>query len=242
MGLTIHFEFIAAASVSEARAEEIVTSIHQLALGIEREGFFDKVLPMASDLETLHQFACDWLILPVPGEENTSTGAEILPEAGYIFLVSVGAGCEPLRVGLCRYPATVRFGDEELPAGKPARWRMSAFCKTQYASRHGWEYFQRCHCTIMHLLAACQMPDLRVEIMDEGAYWPGCSVSKLRENLDRMNGLVAATAGALKDAIETPGAIQSPIFAHKDFERLEAQGAAHVAEAVEKIRAELRKY
>src|SRR5580692_6972861 len=103
MGLTVNFELTAAESVSEVRAEEIVTSIHQLALGIQREGFFDKVRPIASDLETLHQFACDWLILPVPGEENTSTGAEILPEAGYICLSGVGAGCEPLRVGLCRY-------------------------------------------------------------------------------------------------------------------------------------------
>jgi hypothetical protein len=241
MGLTVNFELTAAESVSEVRAEEIVTSIHQLALGIQREGFFDKVRPIASDLETLHQFACDWLILPVPGEENTSTGAEILPEAGYIFLIGVGAGCEPLRVGLCRYPATVRFEGKELPTGKPAGWRMSTFCKTQYTSRHGWEYFQRCHCAIVHLLAACQMPDLHVEIVDEGAYWPGCSASKLRENLDRMNGLVAATAGALKDTVETPGAIQSPIFAHRDFERLEAQGAPHVAAAVEKLRALLRK-
>jgi hypothetical protein len=40
------------------------------------------------------------------------------------------------------------------------------------------------------------MPDLDVKIMDEGDYWPARSVSKLRENLDRMNGLVAATAGA----------------------------------------------
>jgi hypothetical protein len=85
---------------------------------------------------------------------------------------------------------------------------------------HGWDYFKRRHCAVVHLLAA----------------------SKLRENLDRMNGLIAATAGVLKDAAEgNPDAIKSPIFAHKDFERLEAQGAPQVAAAVEESRALLRK-
>ena len=241
MGLTVHFQFTAAASVTAARAEEIVASLHTLALGFKREGFVDNVLPIASDVETLEQFACDWLILPVPGEEDTSTGAEILPKAGWIFLISVGAGCEPLRLGLCRYPDTVRYGGMELATGKPAHWRISGFCKTQYASVHGWEHFKRCHCTVVHLLAAGQAPDLRVEISDEGAYWPSRSLSMLRENLDRMNGLVAATAGALKDAVEKPGAIQSPIFEHKNFEHLEAEGAPHVAAAVEALRALLRK-
>jgi hypothetical protein len=242
MGLTVHFQLTAAAGMGASRAKQIVALWHRIALAFERQGFLDKVLPIASDLDTLHRFACDWLILPVPGEENTSTGAEILPEAGHIFLIKIGENCEPLRIGLCRYPATVHFGGNELPTGKPARWRLSAFCKTQYASLHGWDYFKRCHCAVVHLLAACRMPDLRVKIMDEGAYWPRRSVSKLRENLDRMNGLVAATAGALKDAAEgAPGAVQSPIFGHKNFERLEAEGAPHVAAAVEELRILLRK-
>jgi hypothetical protein len=241
MGLTIHFQLTGADGVNAARAGEVVASLHSLALGFKGEGFLDEVLPIDSDLETLHRFACDWLIVPVPDEEDTSTGVEILPEAGSIFLVEVGEGCEPLCLGLCRYPASVHFCGKELPTGKPAGWRLSGHCKTQYASLHGWDYFKRCHCAVVHLLAACQMPDLEVTIMDEGAYWPGQSVPQLRENLDRMNGLVAATAGALKDFIETPGAIKSPIFEHKDFERLEAQGAPHVGAAVEELRAVLER-
>jgi hypothetical protein len=125
---------------------------------------------------------------------------------------------------------------------QPPRWRFSGFCKTQYASLHGWDYFKRCHCAVVHLLAVCRTPDLRVKIMDEGAYWPRRSASKLRENLDRMNGLIAATASVLKDAADgNPDAIKSPIFAHKNFERLEAQGAPQVAAAVEELRALLRK-
>jgi hypothetical protein len=108
MGLTVHFELTGAAGMTAARAEEIVVSWRDRALDLQRKGLVDDVLPMASDLETLHQFAGDWLILPVPGEEDTSTGAEILPEAGHIFLVVMGDDCEPLRLGLCRHPTTVR--------------------------------------------------------------------------------------------------------------------------------------
>ena len=55
-----------------------------------------------------------------------------------------------------------------------------------------------------------------------------------------MNGLVAAMAGTLKDADGSGGAgIESPIFAHKDFERLEAQGAAKVGDKLEQARGEI---
>ena len=43
-----------------------------------------------------------------------------------------------------------------------------------------------------------------------------------------MNGAIAAAAGALKDMDGAAGAagVQSPIFAHPQFEHLEAEGAA----------------
>ena len=79
---------------------------------------------------------------------------------------------------------------------------------------------------------------MRVKISDEGGYWPRGSMAALRRNLDHLNGLVAATAGVLKDAAaDGEHAVQSPIFGHKDFERLEAAGEAHVTPLLEKIRA-----
>ena len=81
------------------------------------------------------------------------------------------------------------------------------------------------------------MPDLRVKISDEGEYWPRRSLARLRENLEQMNGVVAAAAGALKDAYGTgDGGVQSPIFAHQNFERLEATGAAQLAPALAQLR------
>ncbi|MGO8765164.1 MAG: hypothetical protein ACLQSR_08540 [Limisphaerales bacterium] len=205
----------------------------------QHEGWVDKVHPITSDAGTLRRYACRWIILK--GEENTSTDIEVLPLAGFIFCVDVGTDCEPLWLGLCRYPATVRFQGKELPTKTGAPWRLAGFSKTQFASLHGWEHFQRCHCAVVNLLAACRAPELRVKISDEGDYWPRRSLFKLRENLNDMNGLVAAAAGALKDSDETASGIESPIFRHKNFERLEAQGATRVVPALSKLRELLRK-
>jgi hypothetical protein len=59
-----------------------------------------------------------------------------------------------------------------------------------------------------------------------------------------MNGLVAASAGALKDFYGADGGdslVQSPIFAHQQFEQLEAEGAARVAPILKKLRAAVAK-
>ena len=81
---------------------------------------------------------------------------------------------------------------------------------------------------MIDLLAGARKSGLTVEIEDEGDYWPGRDEAALRRNLDEMNGVVAAAAGALKDmAADSPGpAVESPIFAHPQFEHLEAQGAS----------------
>lgn len=65
-----------------------------------------------------------------------------------------------------------------------------------------------------------------MKISDEGDYWPRRSERKLRRELDLMNGAIAGIAGALKDAAGDDGGppVQSPIFAHPQFERLEANG------------------
>ena len=134
--------------------------------------------------------------------------------AGHLFQVGVGRDCEPLWLGLCRYD---RGG-----------WRLKSFCKTQYASLHGWEHFRRCHTAVIDLLADARPLGLTVVISDEGDYWPRRNLEALQRNLDEMNGVVAAAAGVLKDWGEERGgpAVQSPILAHPRFERLEAEGAA----------------
>jgi len=98
----------------------------------------------------------------------------------------------------------------------------------------------RCHTAVVDLLAGTRRLGLHVEINDEGGFWPGRTFATLRRNLDEMNGIVAAAAGALKDFDETADGqsrVQAPIFAHKHFERLEAECAARVGPALKKLRA-----
>ncbi len=244
MGLTIHFKLTTPEDTTETRAKNFVMFFHDTALRFQREGLVDKVHPITSDAKTMGRFACDWIFPAIPGRKNCSANIEILPTKGFIFGVSVGRDCEPLWLGLCQYPPTVWFQGRELPVKNRAGWRLSGFSKTQYASLHGWEHFQRCHCAVVNLLAACRSPGLRVKISDEGDYWPRRSLGNLRRNLDEMNGLVAATAGVLKDSCETADGksdVESPIFAHKHFERLEAQGAERVAPVIKKLRAAIAK-
>ena len=67
-----------------------------------------------------------------------------------------------------------------------------------------------------------------MKVIYEGEYWPGRNETALRQNVEQMNGAIAAAAGAMKDFDRAKGAacVQSPIFAHPQFERLEAEGAA----------------
>jgi hypothetical protein len=125
MGLTVHYKLTAPVGTTTARARGFVTAMHRVALRFQQEGQVDAVHPIADDLETLQRFANDWLILPVPREENTSTGVEIAPLAGYVFPVAVGNDCEPLWLGLCQYPRTVRYQGKESTTNKGAGWQLS---------------------------------------------------------------------------------------------------------------------
>ena len=68
----------------------------------------------------------------------------------------------------------------------------------------------------------------RVTVFDEGEYWPRRDEAALRKNVEQMNCVIAAAVGALKDFDKATGAeaVQSSIFAHPQFEHLEAKGAA----------------
>ena len=231
MGLTVHYKFKAPADANAAEARSLVMAAHRVASQFEREGLVEHVRAVSEDAQLLNRFATDYLSLPVPHEPNTFTGAEVPPLAGWLFVVSIGRDCEPLRLGLCRYPATVKFRGRELRTKLGDGWRFWGFSKTQYASLHGWEHFLHCHRAVIDLLSALRPLGFRVRITDEGEYWPRRSIAALHRNVEQMNALVAGMAGAMKDAGDGKG-IESPIFAHKDFERLEAEGEARAGKAV----------
>ena len=238
MGLTVHYQ-LSALQLDTAAARSLVKEGHALALRRQRAGEVRRVNAVREDV-TGHPLALQWVTYAVPGQENTFSGIEVKPLEGFLFEVNVGEDCEWLTLGLCRFHETVTHQGARVPTKMGGGWRFAGFSKTQYASLHGWEHFLRCHRAVVESLAEWRTLGVRVKITDEGEYWPRRSVSALRRNLDNMNGLVAAMAGTLKDADSGEGTgIQSPIFAHKDFERLEAEGAAKVGGKLEQARDEI---
>ena len=227
MGLTIHFQLALrpeTPDLDDLRARWAVEAARKIAMKMKRRGAFDEVGPLRWDALARTR-ATEWLTLTVPGEPGRSTDTEIFPVEGHVFRIGVGRDCEPLWAGLCRYPASVRVNGRERRVPRGPAWRLRGFSKTQYASLHGWEHFRRCHVAVVDFLAALRPLGFAVKISDEGDYWPRRSERKLREEVGGMNRLVAAAAGALKDAHEDNGGVQAAIFAHPQFERLEAEGA-----------------
>ncbi len=229
MGLTIHYKLRGPLGLTEETARALVASMRAAALAMRQAGRVEAVGAISSSRAQL-AWLSEWIMVPVPDEPNTTRGIEVPAQAGFVFSVTLGEGCEPLRLGLCDYAVERRNPDSHrLERVGNEGWRLAGSCKTQYASLHGWENFRRCHTAAVELLAGMSTLGLEVKITDEGGYWPGRNEAELRRNVERMNGIVAAFAGAMKDATEaTPGGepVQSPIFAHPQFERLEAEGIA----------------
>ena len=228
MGLTIHYKLCAPTGMAEAELPRLVQDMHRLALDFQRSGRVDAVSDIAAGLEDF-MWLSEYFMVRVPDDPDSCRGVEVPVETGMIFNVTLGADSESLRLGLCRYPA--RVTDAQTGRSRKVRrrgWRLGGFCKTQYASLHGWEHFRRCHMAAVDLLVGLRRLGLRVTVSDEGGYWPGRDEAELRRSVDRMNGIVAAFAGALKDAADDSAgpAVQSPIFEHPQFERIEAEGMA----------------
>jgi hypothetical protein len=242
MGLTIHYQLRAPAGMSDAAIPGLVTRMHAAAKSLQRTGRVEAVSGITRHPADLHWLA-EWLQVPVSGMENCTRGVEVPAVDGRIFTVTLGQDCEPLRLGLCRYPD--RVPDHQTGRTRAVRrrgWRLSGFCKTQYASLHGWENFRRCHTAAIDLLISLRLLGLEVSISDEGAYWPDRDESALRQSVDRMNGIVAAFAGAMKDTVDEEGGspVQSPIFAHPQFERIEAVGLNRHAAQIRQAQAVVR--
>lgn len=234
MGLTVNYKLRAPRDFTEAEIPGLVTAMHRLARRFQQAGRVEAVSGIGAAPEDL-LWLSEYLMVRMPGDPDTCRGVEVPVAAGRVFTVTLGADCEPLRLGLCHYPE--RVTDPHTGRWRSVRrrgWRLSGCCKTQYASLHGWEHFRRCHTAAVGLLAGLRVLGLRVEVNDEGGYWPGRDEVELCRKVEQMNGIVAAFAGALKDATDGDGGapVQSPIFAHPQFERIEAAGVAREGAAI----------
>lgn len=224
MGLSLNYQLRARKEVASADIPRVVAAMRERVLSKLGSDFGMKVSVVSSGPEALFWHS-EWLQVRVLNEENTIRGIEVPAIEGYVFAVDLGEDCESLRLGLCRYPEQVTdAATGKLRSVRMRGWRLSCSCKTQYSSLHGWENFRRIHIAAVEMLVELRSLGVEVKINDEGGYWPGRDIAELRRRIDRMNGLTAALAGALKDDADERAAppLQAPILAHPDFEHLEA--------------------
>jgi len=221
MGLTIHYKL----SLAKNHSPDVVREL------VERAAQYARKIGCAEVSKPLLPFQ-----VPVFSElfvhVSKSCFGGVPARAGWLVEVWPGEGCECAHFGLCQYPRQAPYelpngGTGWVSTGYRRGWLFRGSCKTQYASEHGWEHFLRCHKTILSLLKFWRQMGVAVEVNDEGGFWKTGSEKKLRDTLQGYNGLIAAVAGAFKDASDASGkggSVESPIFARGDFERLEAQG------------------
>jgi hypothetical protein len=248
MGLTIHYS-LASSARSPGRVRELLGQLRSRAL--------DLPLERVSELVELSGAECDldalprdhphrWLLIQA-GQyvDCTARGGgtyslRVMPTHVIAFETVPGPGCEPANFGLCRYPATVSFQEEEqYVCGqgfvRPRRrlrtgldgWRWSSFCKTQYASHPdcgGVENFLRCHLVVIKLLDIAQSLGILLDISDEGDFWTKRDVPALAREVGEWNQMIAAFAGRMKDWFGSD--CKAPITDFPDFEHLEAKGRA----------------
>ena len=140
MGLTIHYQFEVRRRLSLAGVRRLLEPLRDKAveLGFEEVGPWIQLGP---------DYPC--LYFRPPGAKRFSDC--LPPAAGWLFHAIPGDGCESVAMGLARYPGV-------------AGWQLEGFCKTQYASRYGWDHFLRCHLAVVLLLSAAESAGLRVTV------------------------------------------------------------------------------
>ena len=169
MGVSIHYSLSAPAALKPAEALALVERMRAVALDMKRRRRVKSVSTIASDTAAaLHEgrqfptVRSDW--------NGRKYSPDVFPKRGAIFEVDVGNDCEPLSIGLFKYPARVtscETGNNECQTKMGWAWQFHGHCKTQYAGLHGWAHFRRCHVTIVDFLAALRPLGLAVKISDE---------------------------------------------------------------------------
>ena len=217
MGLTISYTLTARQSLSEAAVLKFTEHTATLALQI---GCTQAQGPEFGGPP-------DWKIWQLP--DGSWTGEPRSPVEGYSVSILPGYGCEHATFGLCRY--------EDVPG-----WKLTAFCKTQYAARYGVDHFLHCHRRVISLLDLWHDFGVELEVCDEGEYWETRSVECLRQRAGVYDRLVAAVAGTISDGTAEQGVkIAAEIFDDVRFERLEAEGRAQFARQLAELKEELER-
>ena len=214
MGLHLNYELRLPAATSASRVSELLDALHSFATTLP----FERMTPVATltadgmpapgaRWTSGHWLAFIVLLIAEPiDEEVRPYTPEPLTAQG--FLVNPGEGSET---------ATFGFVRRHDVTGAPHEWYWQAFCKTQYASVVSNEHLVRCHTSLVALLDRAIQLGIDVDVHDETFYW---ETRDLIDEVQKMNGLVAALAGRIADAGHR---VEAPIFEHREFEHLEME-------------------
>src|SRR5205823_1261442 len=116
MGLTIHFKLAAPPDTDRAGAKDIIRQLRQRALRYASAGRADTVLALEDGARVL-RWGRTWRFFPSQRRPDSSDVVELVPLEGFGLAVQPGAGCEPLWLGLCRYPLTMWAGGRRRRTG-----------------------------------------------------------------------------------------------------------------------------
>ena len=128
MGLTLHYKLRGPLGLTEEAARALVASMRTAALTMKQAGRVEAVGAIGSSRAQL-AWLSEWIMVPVPGEPNATRGIEVPAQEGFVFNVTLGEDCEPLRLGLCDY--TVERRDPQthrLERVGTAGWRLIRLC------------------------------------------------------------------------------------------------------------------
>lgn len=229
MGLTIYYDLAVANNEPEARVREIVEALRHAALALPAERVTPVSRMVVADCEGLERrgLDLDWLVCcfatrGVEDPRDSSRFLPVLPTVAYGFGAVVGR-CEPVVLGLGRYPRIVVDAGTEVPTALEG-WSWHACTKTQYASLQGMDHFVACHRAVIALLDATRALGIAVEVRDDSGYWDHRDERRLVESAEYWNALAAKIAGRLADGLEPTGLkADAPVFRHPEFEQLEME-------------------
>jgi hypothetical protein len=215
MGLTISYTLSTNREMTKAL---LLPMVEQTAQSARKMGCLQVIGPDVGGPEF-------WKMWKLP--DGSTTGKPLSPLEGWSVGVLPGEGSEPAYFGLCRYPGI-------------KGWRLSSWCKTQYAARHGIENFLSAHRRVISLLDLWRDFGVDMDVCDEGEYWQSRSVEQLTRRVGLYDRLVAAVSGAVKDDPESNHSLSAEILKDPRFERLEAEGREQFAAQIAELQKALR--
>lgn len=215
MGMHLNYELRLPGSTSADDVAEMVTRLRDIASTIP----FRKVSPiyqmalLPSEMTDplMRHFHVAASVMASPNSEEDAVWAGVLATAAG-FVIHPGLRCEGAAIG---------FVHRIERNGQRAEWFWHWCCKTQYASVISDEHLIACHVGLVRFLDAAAAIGVDVVVRDEGHYWETRDEARLLAEVRAMNQLVARIVGRLSDGMGPVPGLGAPIFAHRDFERLE---------------------